>query len=742
MALPVHVGALVAAASGVALAGLGLAVTRVRPRTVASVAFSAFAILWGLQVLAASTARIVPSELVAEWSFAFYVLAIPVHVPLLVFVAAFPWTDGPMARHPAAFAFVLAVPALVVLLLVAAAPGLFITGVADVTFGRRALASGALRHPVGLWASVLSFALALAWAYRKLARARADGERQALGLVVCAFLTFLSFRSGDLVGVAGPWRDVALRDGSAAYATMLAAFAAISAVVAGVVVSYARRRDLPWRDLAIACGTVPFGVALLQLAVQARGYPTFDAVGVFRVIAVVILGYAIARHRMFDAELRLRGALPAAAYVAVAASGAIAAFAAWGDALLANPPLALVAVVGIALGSAPVYRIGDAITARALPGLAGSAYARKRRLEVYRLAAEEAEARRAAGGPVDEAFLGELAQRLGVPDADARAVRAIAAARPLRTATPPGEPGRFRAERELGRGGFGRAILAHDSRLDRKVVLKEPLAASAAPEERDRALAEAKLAARVTHPNVVAVHEVLLDAGRPTLVLEHVPGGNLHDLLRRRGALPTPDAVRLALDVLAGLDAIHRAGVVHADLKPANVLLDATGRAKITDFGVARSREARVADAFAATARGGTPRYMSPEQARGDALDARSDLYSAGLVILHAFTGRAPSADHPVLDVPAPIAGVLARALAHAPDDRFPDAASMAREVRAAAIALGDDAVPPEEVPAALPAEPATTTGADLPAGGGTATATHATVAAAPPAAAREGPND
>jgi serine/threonine-protein kinase len=224
--------------------------------------------------------------------------------------------------------------------------------------------------------------------------------------------------------------------------------------------------------------------------------------------------------------------------------------------------------------------------------------------------------------------------------------------------------GRFRIERELGAGGMGVVYEAVDERLDRRVALKVlPPDALGDDERRRRFLREARAAAAVTHPNVAVVYDADEVLGRIFIAMELVRGESLRERLAR-GPLGVGDALRVARAVLAGVAAAHAAGVVHRDLKPDNVMIDASGHVKVLDFGIARrepSPDARAAGAPGPTGpvtrEGqviGTPGYMSPEQALGMSLDRRSDVFSLGVMLYEMVTGRLPFAG------PTPTAVILA----------------------------------------------------------------------------------
>jgi len=202
----------------------------------------------------------------------------------------------------------------------------------------------------------------------------------------------------------------------------------------------------------------------------------------------------------------------------------------------------------------------------------------------------------------------------------------------------------YRLERELGYGGMGVVFLARDTTLDRPVAVKvvhPELAVHSSITQ--RFLAEARMIARLRHPSIVAVHSAGEATGLFYYVMDYVPGESLRQRLAREGRLPTAEVVRIVADLADALHAAGQAGLVHRDVKPENILLDeATGRAMLADFGIARA----LADVDGTrTAQGvavGTPTYMSPEQAAGDAVDARSDLYSLGVVAYEMLAGRPP----------------------------------------------------------------------------------------------------
>jgi eukaryotic-like serine/threonine-protein kinase len=277
--------------------------------------------------------------------------------------------------------------------------------------------------------------------------------------------------------------------------------------------------------------------------------------------------------------------------------------------------------------------------------------------------------------------------------------------------------GRYRVEGALGHGGMASVLRARDDELDRPVAIKlldEHLARDASV--RTRFLREARLSAALAHPNVVSVFDAGEEDGRPYIVMECVEGRTLADLLADRGRVPWQEAVRLALQVCAGLEHAHRAGLVHRDVKPQNLLLREDGTLKIADFGIARAAEqTRLTQAGTIL---GTAAYLSPEQAAGDEVTAAADVYALGAVLYELLTGRTPytfetlaelahrQAVEPVEpirelapDVPAAVEDVVMRCLARNPAYRPASAAETGKELRAA-----------------LPAEPANAATERLPA--------------------------
>lgn len=268
--------------------------------------------------------------------------------------------------------------------------------------------------------------------------------------------------------------------------------------------------------------------------------------------------------------------------------------------------------------------------------------------------------------------------------------------------------GRYQLRDLLGAGGMASVHLAYDSVLDRQVAVKtlhSELGREAAFRERFRR--EAQAVAKLTHTNIVSVFdsgEDQLDGALvPFIVMEYVDGKPLRNVLdediEQHGAMPTEKALKITGDVLAALEVSHEMGLVHRDIKPGNVMMTRRGVVKVMDFGIARAMQSGVTSMTQTGMVVGTPQYLSPEQALGRGVDARSDLYTVGIMLFELLTGRLPfDADSPLAiayahvqeepvapssinqSIPPAVDALVARALKKNPNERFPTAESMHEE--------------------------------------------------------------
>jgi eukaryotic-like serine/threonine-protein kinase len=308
--------------------------------------------------------------------------------------------------------------------------------------------------------------------------------------------------------------------------------------------------------------------------------------------------------------------------------------------------------------------------------------------------------------------------------------------------------GRYRIQRKLGAGGMADVYLAEDQELGRRVAIKILNSRHGNDDQFiERFRREAKNAAALNHPNIVSIYDRGEAEDTYYIAMEFLDGRTLKELIVSRGAAPINVAVEYARQILSALRFAHRHGIVHRDIKPHNVLVDAEGRVKVTDFGIARAGTSQMTETGSIV---GTAQYLSPEQARGGEVDPRSDLYSLGIVLYELLTGKTPfDGDTPVEiamkhlsttpkppsklrpDIPRELDMVVLRALAKNPDDRYQTAdemeADLERVARGARVSATTVDAATEVLRRPAPAEAAA------------ASATAATMFAPPPTAAAAG---
>ncbi len=296
---------------------------------------------------------------------------------------------------------------------------------------------------------------------------------------------------------------------------------------------------------------------------------------------------------------------------------------------------------------------------------------------------------------------------------------------------PPASFGPYEIVASLGRGGGGEVFRAWDPRLEREVALKILHdRAGADPDRLRRFVHEARAASALNHPNILTVFDAAIDVNPPFIVSEVIDGWTLREELSK-GPVPVRRLLHLVTQIADGLAAAHEAGIVHRDLKPENIMVTRSGRVKILDFGLAEAGQSStgLADSVSNEAdtltehglRAGTIPYMSPEQARGTALDWRSDQFSFGLIVFEMTTGRPPfrrgtpaetlhaiiNEDMPALSgadarTPLLLRWIIERCLSKAPEDRYGATADLYRDLRTLRDRLSE-AVAPEGTAASPP---------------------------------------
>jgi formylglycine-generating enzyme required for sulfatase activity/predicted Ser/Thr protein kinase/dienelactone hydrolase len=258
---------------------------------------------------------------------------------------------------------------------------------------------------------------------------------------------------------------------------------------------------------------------------------------------------------------------------------------------------------------------------------------------------------------------------------------------------------KYRLLEEIGHGGMGIVYKAEDMKLKRLVAIKFlPRELSSKPEARERFIQEARAAAALSHPNICTIHEVDESEDKPFIVMEYVEGENLREKIKK-GPLPIEEALDITIQAADGLEKAHQRGVVHRDIKSANIMVTGSGQAKIMDFGLAKLRGGTAFTKEGATL--GTVAYMSPEQARGEKVDVRTDIWSLGVVLYEMLTSELPfkgerevSILYSIVheepkplkvirpDIPPELQQLIGRALNKNPDSRYQSAAEMVKDLR------------------------------------------------------------
>ena len=681
-------------ASAIAVVLLGaitLSGGKARPR--GALAFGLFAVFWGLQIAFGNGAKIVPDAAVAS---TFYLLFLAFALPTTYLLVEFGAAHDPQpARRP----LWLAARVLAALVSLAAAavfvfdPALIYDGV-QVLPDRILPAWGPLQPVLVVLPHFVAFGVALLslhGARRAAATPRVATRVSTLLIGLGLYVAFaagnnLAFYLGTLqywLADAG-WQPILFTALFAGLA-LIALYVAVASWQDAKVVARTDGRAERWTTFALGAA---LGIGVVEGFLALNVFPLLETVGLWRLAGVAVLAYGIARWRIYDLPQRAKGA---AATATGAAGAAVTGAAAYGASTFASsssalPLLAALVVLGASLVPAVSFARRLFGVPRDLPrrDLEQALYGQ--RIDSYRAALEASIARGTLEEDVE--FLAALRDRFGItPDEDRLLVHLAKSSVIVERERHAWDA--YERLRLLGEGGAGRTWLARDRTRDRLVVLKEPLERwQQEPTAREAVLREARIAAKVRHPNVVAVEEVVAGKGSPVIVMEYLEGGSLADLLRARGTLAWPQARALALDLLRGVEAVHAAGIVHRDLKPSNILLTSEGVAKVADFGIAVTRQSNgqktiILDAAASTI-AGTMHYMAPEARAGAEPDRRADVYACAAILHEMLYGAPPGLRSPTVvrkDLPAAVPALIARGLAEQPEARHATARAFADEL-------------------------------------------------------------
>lgn len=643
-------GTALASGVGIALVGGALGVA---PRLTRGARFFAvFCILWGCQIVILNIDRLLnlPSTFLPR-------VGVALVLGQVLFLTHFAMSFHERRTSGASSSF----SVLVGIALLFAAVGLAIAPDAFVRLEAQSDGSPIVVYPIlGTTTSVIPFFGAFYLATLLLAiryeRARDPLTRRELALVLGAIATYSSYSAiyTLLARLTSIESRVAI-DGYLVVSLQIAIFFSGVCTVLYLAFRLARRLrrgthpEQRQADVGIlAALTLPALVGV----VGALGFSDTNLlVGPIRFVSVAVLAYGLVKHHIFGIDLALKRTLrttaPVLAFVFLSLVAGAFVREITPTAEIAGIPLFFMAGLAVGgTGAAIAVPLRAQVADAAFPGVTDSTgYRRARSLEVYQAALAQAVAR----GAEDDPLLPTLRARLGLTATDHEVLLyvvradvkpeggAVAASPPA----PAGAGARYKREKLLAEGAFANVWLADDTTLQRKVVLKEFLRAGD-PTPYD----EARVASGLSHPNIVTVYDVVPEGERASLVLEYVPGGSLQARLDKTGKLPEAEALRITRDILRGLAALHKRGLVHQDIKPGNVLLADDGTAKVTDFGIsdkaatARDTAAAAGATLGAGAGPGTLHYMSPEQAEGTPTDPRADLYATAALLYRCLAGR------------------------------------------------------------------------------------------------------
>lgn len=649
-------------------------------------AFGLFAVSWGLQIMAGNLAQMATTPDAAQL---LHLLGLVFLLPTPYFLVEFAGAQqmGPPTRVWRVLRFAAAGFALTAAALLIVRPALLFGGVTPSPPGF-APVWGPLYTPLVLYPFFGGLALAIGALVLALANASTPRIARRSGVLVAGLGLYAGFAGANNLAFYATWMalDPADFDGL----LLLPLFGLLTLVcVLAAFVAFSRaaeahdQREALHHYLITTALVVPLLWGAIEGMLAAGPVPRLHTVGLWRIAGVAVIAYGLARWRLLDLPSRARRASATTAGVAGALSGGAAAYGAFSVVVSTFLVPLTAAILTFGFSLVPAIKLARRIWVPRSDRAAEQAKIFGQRVDAYRAALEASVAR----GTLEEdaAFLGALRERFDITY-DAHEVLLHLARSAVLLPRQGGADDVYERLRLLGEGGSGRTWLARDRARDDLIVIKEPLERwQRDPEVRERVLREARLAAKVRHPNVVRILDVL-EGELPRITMEYVEGGTLDDLLRYRGVLGWREATRVTLDILGGLEAIHNAGIIHRDIKPTNIFLTSDGTAKLGDFGVADTAGSGTTLMSGGSGPSGTPAYMAPEVIEGLTRgDQRSDVYACALVFHECLYGTPDRNERAVLadnEVPDELQRVLAKAMARDPQRRYASARDLASDLK------------------------------------------------------------
>ncbi len=657
-------------------------VVGLRSRLRGAAMFGVFALFWAIQVATSNFAVAADSAGNAQ---TLYLLSMAFLVPLPYLLLSFAAAQG---HRPDSLSW-----RMIRTISLALAASVALVAAVDLPFLLEGVTTAPSGHyaqwgPGMTWMVSLPFFVALGTAlvtlYTAFATSPTRRTARAHAAIVVGLGLYVAFVAGKFVtyyGVTATTGTLAL-SGATTQLPYFLLFTAMAVTVAALAVHAWSQQ----RYRIAAALLVPLAWGAIEAALMLGPLQGLRTEGLWRLAGSGIVGYGLAQWWIPGLARHTPSAVRAggASMAIVAITGlAIGATATPTTGLFASTAMGAATASAIGVPAVQLVRRLDHRARR--PRRQTPTYTN--RIETYRAALEQALAR---GDPsYDDAFLARLRSRFLISDDEHKILEHLARQAVVvhRGRDEQGDVS-YERLRLLGQGAAARTWLARDRATDDLVVLKEPMAAWLSdPRLRRLALREAHVAADIAHPNVVNVKEVMDSDHGPIMVMEYVDGGSLADWLHSRGVLPAEEAVNVMTDVLSGLHALHRRGLVHQDIKPANILIGSDGQARIADLGLARpvSEASTLTDPGNLPA-GGTLPYMAPERRGGtEPGSIASDLYACAAVLFECIHGAPPGRSTTRHPIPSNLQNVIDWGLGTDPELR-PGSAKQLAEALAEAV--------------------------------------------------------